>query len=325
MGKFVGRLVTVGVGVEATRGVGVAPTFLLPQASLSFDDKINKVRSIAGLGKLADSEEAFVATKYAQGDIEAELRDDVVGCLLYALFGTLSTSGPTDSAYTHAFSIDNDVDTKSLALVVNDDNTKEIYRMVMLDTLEFTSELDSTVMISASFLSRTAVPSTITMPSIISETKFTKKHVKVKVAANVGSLTAATELAIKRLRLTFSKGAVIDDVMGTAEPEDVLGTQFSVEGELELNYEDETWKDYFTVGTNRAMEIKFVNADVTIGAAINPSLTFRLPKVDFFEWEPNYALGEIVSQRVSFKGSYDSANGLEIVSTCSLVNETVSY
>ena len=325
MGKFVGRLVKLGVGVEATRGSGITPAYLVPHASLSYDDKVIKARSVAGLGKLADSEEAFVTTKYAQGDIEAEVRANSIGCFLYALFGTVSTVGPVDSGYTHSFSVDNDVDTKSLAFLVTDDNDTEMYRMVMLDSLEITAELDEVVKLSSTFISKTAVDSGDSVPALASEYKFTKKHVGVKVASALAGLTAASVLSIKSVRITFSKNAVIDDVLGTAEPEDVLGTSFSVEGELVLNYEDSTWKDYFTGGTERAMEIKFTNSDELIGAAIRPSLTFRFPLVDFLEWSPNYALDEISSQTLSFKASYDASGGNEIVSTCDLVNEVVSY
>lgn len=325
MSKFVGRLVKLGVGVEATRGAGKAPTWLLPWATLSVEDKIAKARSQGALGKLADSEEAFVTNQFAQGDTEFEFRDDVIGAFLYALFGTCSSGTVSDSAYTHTFTIDNDVDTKTLALTVEDVNTKEQYKKAMIDSLEFNATLDNTVMVTASFMCKTSDVSTVAMPSLTTESKVVKRGVKVKVATNLAGLTAATVLSIKNLRVTFAKGAVLDDALGTAEPEDILATQFAVEGELELNYEDETWKNYFRDGSVRAMEIVFENATDLIGASSYPKLTFRFPDVDFYEWEPNYVLGEPVSQRVSFKASYDVSGGNDIVSTCTLVNATVSY
>ena len=60
MAKFVGRLLQLGIAKEGTRGAGAASTYMLPNTSFSFDDKIVQARSVGALGKLADSEEAFV-------------------------------------------------------------------------------------------------------------------------------------------------------------------------------------------------------------------------------------------------------------------------
>ena len=165
----------------------------------------------------------------------------------------------------------------------------------------------------------------VSMPPLASSFKFTKKHLSFKIAANIASIAAASAISLKSLSLTFSKGVILDDVLGTAEPEDILNTLLGIEGTFVLNYEDETYKNYVKNGTNRAMEIKWTNGDETIGASTRPSLTMQFPKVDFHDWEPNYALEEIVSQTVSFTASRDVANGLDIISKCELVNDTASY
>ena len=68
----------------------------------------------------------------------------------------------------------------------------------------------------------------------------------------------------------MSANTKFDSVLGTVEPEDILGQQFSVEGSLELNKEDETYRNYMLGGTYRAMDISFVRAS-------NSSLQFQLP------------------------------------------------
>ena len=326
MAKISGRLLKIGVAKEASRGAGASsfPT-AVPPMSFSFDDKVITARSQAGLGVLADSEENFVTTKYGAGDLEGEVRSDSIGFLLYGILGSVSTAGPTDSAYTHSFSVSNTTQGQSLALLVDDVNTKEEYPLVMLDTLELSAELDAISKVSASFMSKKGNVSTKTMPAVASEYKFTKKHLQVKVASDLASLSGASTLSIKDLTVTFSKGVVLDDALGTAEPEDILGTVLGIEGTMTLNYTDETWKNYMKNNTDRAMEIKFLNTDATIGSGTNPSLTMRFPKVDFFDWEPSYGNDEIVTQTISFKCSRDVANGSAIISTCDLVNDVVSY
>lgn len=326
MSKYSGRLVKLAVNIEGTRGSNPASyAFQVPRTSFSFDDKVTKARSNAGMGVLADSEEAFVTTKYGAGDLEGEVRADSFGVFLYGILGTLSTSGPVDSAYTHAFSVTNDAINQSLSFLVEDKNTKEAYPLVMIDTLEISAELDAVVRFNVSLMSKQGETSGVAMPALASSHKFTKKHLSFKIAASIGAIAGASAISLKSLNITFSKGVVLDDVLGTAEPEDLFNTILGIEGSFELNYNDETYKGYVKDGTNRAMEIKWTNSDATIGAGTNPSLTMQFPKVDFFDWEPNYALDEIVTQTVSFKASRDVANGLAVISKCELVNDTASY
>ncbi len=325
MTKFIGRRIDIGVGRESSRGVGVAPTYTIPDLSFSFDDKVTKARSLAGMSSIQDSEEAFVTTKYGQGDIEGEVRVKSFPLFLYAMLGSLSTSGPTDSAYTHAFSLANTSQHTSLSMLVEDPNTTELYKLCMLDSLELTAELDEVLKFAISFMGKQGVTSGATMPSYIAESKFTKKHLRIKLATTLSGLDAATAISVKSLRLTISKNVVLDDVLGTAEPEDILNRQISIEGELRLNYEDETYKNFMKNNTYRAMEIAWINTDATIGVSTNPSFTMRFPYVDFFDWEPDNGLDDIVTQTFSFKANRDVSGGNAMISTCNIVNDVASY
>lgn len=325
MSKFIGRLVELGVGRETSRGVAAASVYKIPQVSLSFDDKVTKARSMGALGKLEDSEEAFVTTKYGQGDIEGEIRASSFGLILYALLGSLSTAGPSDSAYTHSFTVSHNNQHQSLSLLAKDANTTELYRLAMIDSLQITAELDEVVRFSAGFMSKQAADSGATMPTLTDEYKFTKKHVFVKLAANVAGLAAASVLSIKRLNLTIAKNSELDDVLGTAEPEDIVNRQLSVEGEIMLNYNDETYKNLMKNNTVRAMEIHLQNTDELIGSSSRAGLKFQFPNVDFYDWNPDYALDEISKQTISFKASRDVANNIDSIQTCQLVNAVASY
>lgn len=325
MTKYIGRILKVGVAKESSRGAGAAPTYLVPITDFDFDDKITEAREDAGIGRIEDSDAAFVTTKYGEGALEGEIRSSSFGLFLYGLLGSLSSGSVVDSSYTHSFSIANNNQHQSLALTVEDPNTKEMYKLAMLESLEINAELDEIVKFTAEFMGKQAVTTTQSVPAVASEYKFTKKHLKVKLAANIAGLAAASAISVKSLTLTISKNLMLDDVLGTAEPEDILNQQLSVEGELTLNYEDETYKNYMKNKTARAMEIKFENTDETIGSSTRPSLTIQMPNVDFFDWEPDYSMDEIVTQTISFKGNYDVSGGNAVISTCQLVNTVASY
>lgn len=325
MSKYIGRLIDIGIAKETSRGAGASPVYHIPATSFSFDDKVTKTRAVGSLSNIADSEEAFVTTKYGEGDLEGEIRSKSLGFLLYALLGSYSVSGPVDSAYTHSFTLSQANNHQSLSLVVHDPNTTELYKLVMLNSFELTAELDQLVMYKAGFMSKCARDTGLTVPAPVAESKFTKKHLNIKLADTIAGLSAATPLSLKSFSIKIEKNVKLDDVLGTAEPEDILNQQLSVEGEITLNYDTETFKNYMKNNTQKCLQIQIINADDVIGAATNPSVTIQLPKVDFFDWEPKYDNDEIVTQKISFKASRDVANSQEIIHSCQLVNDVVSY
>jgi hypothetical protein len=211
--------------------------------------------------------------------------------------------------------------------VVTDENAvNELYKLVMLDSLELTAELDQVLRFTASFMSKASRDTSLTVPAAVDEAKFTKKHLEIKIADDIASIAAASAISIKSINLKISKNVVLDDVLGTAEPEDILNRQLAVEGSMTLNYEADTYKNYMKNANHKAMQIAWTNTDEIIGVVpTRPSLTIQMPKVDFFDWEPAYGIDEVVSQKVSFKASRDVVNAQEIIHLCQLVNTIATY
>jgi len=334
----VGRRLKIGIAKEATRGAGAAPTYLLPSVSWDFKPSVVKAESAAGLGLLEDAEESFVTTQFGEGSMEGEIRCKSFGLFLMALLVDdsetgYSVAGPTDESYTHSYTLDNDNQHMSLALVVEHPDYKELHKLVMLNELEIRSELDEIVMFTASFLGQKAFLTGLSQATLVDEPKFTKKHLSFKIAATVGALDEASEIRLKSLRFRVAKNLVLDDVLGTAWPIDILNRQISVEGEITLNWADQTgvvdaesFRDYMMLDTDWAVQIQFTNTDETLGGGTtNPSLKFELPKVMFFDWAHDASLDEVMAQTVSFKGYYDSVNSLSVISTCELVNAVTTY
>lgn len=330
MAKFSGRQVDIGVARESTRGDPVAPTFWIPRVDLSFDDKVTKARIQSGVGTRADSEQTHVTTKWADGDIGAEVRDVSIGILLKSMLGTLGSTGPASGAYTHTFTILDSAQSPSMTFTIVDPNETDQYRKVVLTTLELTSELDDVLRFTASFIGMTSKDSSATT-DYTAENKFAKQHGVFRVSGSLAGLATASNLGLKSVSLTINQNAEIDDILGSAEPEDFLSKGVSVEGSVTLNKENDTWREYMRNNTTRAMRLQWVNTDATIpGGTTNPSLTFNMPKVDFFDWEENPALDEITSQTISFKASRDldpdtEANRRMITAVLINSNDGTSY
>lgn len=314
MSKHVGRRGTLALAKESSRGTGTLTNALwVPRSTISFDDKVTEAREDEGLGKLADSDAKFIVNKMGEGDFESNLDDKNLGIILTSLIGSspVTTGGPT---YAHTYTLSNSNQHQSISLLYQDPDISKLFALGVVDSLKIVVEQDAIVMFTVGFKSKVGKDYTVQTADFTAlGNKFLHQHLVFKTADTVGGLAAASGIALKKLELTISANTKFDNVLGTVEPADILGQQFSLEGTLELNKEDETYRNYMLNGTYKAADLSFVRA-------ANSSLQLQFPRVDFSEWEQDRKLNEIVSQTINFKGNYDAANALDIISTCILTN-----
>lgn len=298
---------------ESSRGVGVSPTEWIPRVTASFEDKTDTAREAEGLGRIEDSDSNHVLRRYAEGDVDFEVNDRQIGMFLTSLIGAspVTTGGPT---YAHTYTLANTNQHQSMSVYYEDPDVNKLYPLSVVNSIQFVAEPDAIVRATVGLMSKGSRDWTNQTQAFTSiGNKFLQQHVQIKLATDTSGLAAATAISVKSLTLTISANTANDNVLGTAEPEDILNHQFSVEGSLTLNKEDDTYRGYMLNGTYRAIEVLFNRAS-------NSSLQFQLPRVDFTEWEQDRTLDEIVSQTINFKGNYDAANAVAIISTCVLTN-----
>jgi hypothetical protein len=318
MTKFVGRRGTLGIQFEASRGTPVTPTVWVPNAKMSFHDMIESAAEDQGFGNIADQDSFYVTLTKGEGDLEAQLYDQSIPYILGSLLGAVPVTTGVNP-YTHTFTLSQTNTAKTLSLYWQDPDRSYMFPFVVVDSLKMSIKPLGIVEYTIGFKSKSARNwGTITPVFTTLGSKFLHQHLVFKLASVVGSLTAASNISLKELNLTISRNVIHDVVMGTVEPEDVLSQQISVEGDLSLNLQDDTYRNYMLAGTYRAMEINLLN-----GA--NSSLDLRLPRVSFSEWEPDYTLNEIAKQKINFKANYDSANALDIISTAIVINTKATY
>lgn len=316
MSKHVGRRGSLAFVKESSRGTIPSLTNILwvPRSTISFDDRVETAREQEGLGKIADSDSNFVVQQFAEGEIESMLDDKSLGIILTSLMGSSPvTTG--SNPYTHTYTLSNSNQHQSLSVLYQDPDITQIWPMAVVDSFKITIEQNAIVMYTIGFKSRVGRDwTTQTANYTALGSKFLHQHLIFKLASAVGGLGAATAISLKKLEITFNANAKHDSVLGTVEPEDILGQSFSVEGTLELNKEDQTYRRFMLDGTYRAMDITLQRSATT------SKLQMQFPRVDFTEWEQDRGLDDIVSQKINFKANYDAANALDIISTCILTN-----
>jgi len=321
--KFVGRRLAVGVGKETTRGTGVAPTFWLGVTSFSFFDKAIKARSIASMGGIWGGDQSLVARKYAEGEIEVEMDDKSFGLILLGTLGTVSSAIHETTAYKHTFSLQNDSEHDSLSIHTSDPIGDNIFEMSMVDSLSIEFTPEELVKYTVAFKSKNSATSSST-ESYVANNKFLGRQLAVKVATDTSGLDAASKLTLSRASINISKNTELYNVVGTVQPSDINNKMFEITGELEISFDDMTYRDYMMNGDYKALRFDLVNNAVTIGATSNPSFRLDLSRVDFDGWDVDYSLDDIVKQTITFTALYSIANA-NVINNCYLINTTTSY
>lgn len=319
----------MGIAREVTRGTIVVPSIWVPKVNYNVEDKALKAVFEGGYGSIdAMGDDALVAQKWAEGDLELDVGDNSIALLLYALFGSLS-SAAFNSVLKHTLTVQNSVQPTTLSLLMNDpiatddENISIAYAMAMVNSMELNVELGELVRVIFNFIAKNHTDFTEQSSSYSAENKFSHKHVTFKVAADTTGLDAASKINIQSLSLRIERDVIRENALGTVQPVDILSRKFRITGRVRLTYEDRTYRDYLLNGTKKAIRIDIVNSDVTIGTT-NPAIRFDLPIVHFDSWDPSSPLEDIAVQEITFEALYDVTNS-QLVSDVYVVNETASY
>lgn len=322
---FIGRLVKLGTAKEATRGVGVAPSIWTPHAELTIYDKANKVTSQDAYGGIwGMGTEEVVTGKYAEGAVSFDAGNETLGLYLLGLLGTVSSAAYL-GVYKHTFSLQNDNAHDSLTLTVVDEVEQAQFERTMIESLELKAEVGNLVRATIGVMSNPSTDTSGHTPSFATPVNYLFGHqdVRVYIAATTADLASATRLPLKALTLTISKNLMMNNVLGTVQPKDILNQNFTIEGEIELDYEATTYKDYMLDESYKALRISLINSNITIGTG-NPTFLIDLSRVAFSEWETERPLDELVGQKIKFKALYSVANS-NVINDCYLVNATTAY
>jgi hypothetical protein len=322
MSKFVGRNCGVGLGKESTRGTAVAPTQWIPWASLSFNDKVDRVLEEAAFGNIADADSSYTVKSWGEGEIEADIHENYLGLILAAIAGAApSTSGTTN--YVHTFTLQNINNKLSLSLAMHTPNNDIVFPFGMIDSYKIDVKPASIVKNTISFRSQKSKDWGVMTPSYTTlGDKYLSKHCEFRLATSdasyVTNLNSADKIAVTSLSFSVNNNLADWDTLGTVTPVDIVNRTFAVEGEVELAYDDQTYRNYVMDGTYKACRIKF-----NIGT--NNYFQIDMPKVDFREWTPSIALSDIATQKFTFKALYDTANAVNQIGQLKLANQVISY
>ena len=320
----IGRLIDVGFALESERGTAEdSATFWLPKIDFDFNPRADYAVENSGLGVIDGRSDAKVVEQLAEGSIGGIVYDSSFGLLLAACLGTWSTGDVSDSTYTHSFTRKNTNTHPSLTIFAKDENIDERFARGMLNELTLNAVLKDYVKFSAGFLSQIGVTTSSSPSYTPAENSFLAQHASVKFADTIAALGTASAVTLRAVNLTFNKNVVDDPKLGSTDPADIYNGVFTVSGDLEATFEDDSYRGYTLDGDKKACLITIENTDVTIGTESHPKLEITLAPMSFRDWGRAGGQDDIMSQTVAFDGNF-SITETKTVSV-DLLNTQSSY
>lgn len=323
--QFIGRRVSVGVGLETTPGTEVAPTDWFSQMKLGLQRKTKTIQNESGMGRIEKFNDSAIVEQWAEGTLDGKVRDTTIGYLLKNIFGTVVSTDNADSDATikdHTFDVANTNSPPTITFVRKDPLSNRRHGLGTLDNLDITVDQGGWAMVSANVKAKVGTTNTDTA-TYVNENEFTSKHVNVKFASTVGGLTGATAIKTKSLKLSIVRPCELFVPFGTIDPSDITGSTWELSGEVTLQYTDTTLETLWAALTTQAMSIALKNTDVVIGAAANPSLTFTMPRVKLMTFNMSDDMDGVIEQTVGFTAELDLTAGY--LARAVLVNAKASY
>lgn len=192
------------------------------------------------------------------------------------------------------------------------------FPMGTIKKIKLKYEQNKYIDLNIDFVANKGVADGALTPNFTQEYYLVGKHANVLIADLIGGLDAGTQLSVRSLDIEIDLKTEEEYCLGSTSPVDFLNTLVSVAGSIETTYQNETeFKNLALNGTTKALRIKAINNDVTIGATSKPTFNLDLGKIKFTEWAKKKGNNEVVTQTCKLKYL---GNGADILSY--IVNTT---
>jgi hypothetical protein len=198
MGKGIGRLQSVGIAKETTRGTAVASAaYWLPFSEASLDEKFENVTQDDAFGVIEDSTAQYRTKNWAEGTIKVPLTDQSLPLLLFALFGANadSTHAGESAVYDHKATVGESAQHQSLSFFINDALTgvDYVHANGVVHKADLDVELKKFAELTLSVKAQKGV-SQAASPAMVAENRFLPQYMAFSSAPStagvLGTLTA---------------------------------------------------------------------------------------------------------------------------------------
>ncbi len=305
-------MVAIGLAKETTSGTAVDPTTWIPCRKAEVNPIIKNVEDDSGIGVIDKVSDSRPVENTSETMLEGIVRDDSIGHLLMACFGTSATPSLIETGvYKHNFTRKNDNCPVTYTFTEDGPAGTKQAPYSVLESLTIEAKSGDYVTFTAKFQGGQVVTVTDKSPGYTAQNPFLASGVVVKMAANIAGLAAALAVKASSYKLTIEKAPEKYMALGSTNIESIHNTTFQVKGDMELIYDSDTILQMVVNGDKKAISFT-ATGPVLIGATKKSEVGFELAQVTLSEWKRSNDSDKLVTQTVGLTGVFSIADAKTI-------------
>lgn len=315
MAKTAGTQLAIGLGMEsaAAPGTAVAESVFIPWLDFSLQGIAEKSMFIAARGVRNVSSNSMIKRKYAQGSIGIVPDVKIMPYFLALALGGVSSSGISDSAYTHTITVSNTNATPRTATITAEEGAIQTAQYLNCVCNSLNIEVsDDYAKATAEMIGQFPGTDTIS-ESYSQETQFAYHQYTAKFGTSLSNAAGNSATPLKAFTLNINNNVLLDEAFlsGSNEITDgglVMG-RLEVTGSYSLHFSDTTELAKYKANTKNAMIVTFEGA--LIGSSSKETIQFKLGRLVLTSPPIEYNLDGLLILNQEFTVEYE-ATDLEI-------------
>ena len=301
-------------------------TITPPQILPSVDKK--NIESSVGRRSMSRGDQ--ITRKMFGGDLSMYVTPQDTGLWLLSCIGkntTTAVSGQS-GAYDHKFTVDfNKVELPTLTIPEArlGFTTKDlVYTGAVVSSLAINTQADEIPQMTASIMARgTADKSTKYTPVETANNKeFSQNLITVKFG-DAHTFANQSSVNVINAETTINNNAKGLPVLGKQEFNHIAGGLYEASTNVEVYMDDDDYRTWLLNGTNKSVELTYVDMLTTIGASTNPSITIKYPNVSITERAEDRSQADEVKETLTLMSHDSSTANYQVEVT--LRNTIASY
>lgn len=312
MAKTGGTQVNVGLGIEsyAAPGVAVAETVFIPWADFSIQGVSEKAHFTSARGIRNMSSNSMIRRRYSQGSIGFVPNVKNFPYFLSLAMGGVSSSGVSDSAYTHTFTINNTNATPRTATVTIEEGAIQTvqYLNMVCNSLNFEVS-DGYAKATAELIGGFVGTDTIS-ESYANETEFAYHQMTAKFGTSVSNASGNSATPLKGFTLNLNNNVLLDEAFlsgaNTITAGNLIPGRLEITGSYSLHFENTTELAKYQANTKNAMIVTFTGS--LIGSSSLETIQFKLGRLVLTKPPVEYNIDGLLVLTQEFTVEYEATD-----------------
>lgn len=310
--KTAGTQVAVGLGIEsaAAPGTAVAESIFIPWLDYSMQGVSEKAFFTPARGIRNTSSSSIIKRKYSQGSIGFVPNVKVMPYFLALAMGGVSSSGVSDSAYTHTFTISNTNASPKTATLTTEEGAIQTAQFLNCVCNSLSIEVsDEYAKATVELIGKFPTTDTIS-ESYTTQTEFAYHQYTAKFGTSLSNAAGNSATPLKSFSLNLNNNVQLDEAFLSGSNDIASGGlvmgRLQITGSYSLHFSDMTELNKYLANTKNALIVTFEGA--LIGSSSKETIQLKLGKLVLTKPPVEYNIDGLLVLTQEFEVEYDATD-----------------